>query len=58
MHHNNHKIRTAVYVDGFNFYYWLKLSPYRWIDLKALALHAIAKPGKPACEGCPALSSS
>jgi len=40
------KMRTVVYIDGFNLYYWLKPLPYRWIDLKALALRAIAKPGK------------
>lgn len=39
-------MRTAIYVDGFNLYYWMKPSPYRWIDLKALAANAIAKPGK------------
>lgn len=37
-------IRTAVYFDGFNLYYWLKPLPYRWVDLKALALSAIAHP--------------
>ncbi len=39
-------IRTAIYVDGFNLYYWLKASPYRWIDIKALAVSAIASSGK------------
>jgi len=39
-------MRTAVYVDGFNLYYWMKRTAYRWIDLKALALSAITKPGK------------
>ena len=39
-------MRTIVYVDGFNLYYWLKPTPYRWIDLKALALNSITKPGK------------
>jgi hypothetical protein len=39
-------MRTAIYVDGFNLYYWMKPSPYRWIDLKTLAVNAIAKPGK------------
>lgn len=34
-------MRTAIYVDGFNLYYWLKPTPYRWIDLRALALDAI-----------------
>jgi uncharacterized LabA/DUF88 family protein len=37
-------MRTAVYVDGFNLYYWLKPLPYRWIDLKALALNVISRP--------------
>lgn len=39
-------MRTAVYIDGFNFFYWLKPLPYRWIDLQALVLNAISKPGK------------
>lgn len=43
--HNN-KMRTAVYIDGFNLYYWLKPLPYRWIDLRALTLNAITKPDK------------
>lgn len=31
------KIRTSVYIDGFNLYYGsLKNTPYRWLDLKAL----------------------
>ena len=38
-------MRTAVYIDGFNLYYWLKPLPYRWIDLKSLVVNAIAKPG-------------
>ncbi len=37
-------MRTAVYIDGFNLYYWLKPLPYRWIDVRALALNAITKP--------------
>jgi hypothetical protein len=39
-------VKTAVYVDGFNLFYWLKPLPYRWVDLKALTLNAIAQPGK------------
>lgn len=39
-------MRTAIYVDGFNLYYWMKPSPFRWIDLKALAANAIARPDK------------
>ncbi|WP_435013024.1 NYN domain-containing protein [Xanthomonas arboricola] len=31
-------MRTAIYVDGFNFYYRaLKGTPYRWVDLLALS---------------------
>lgn len=31
------KLRTYIYVDGFNLYYRaLKDSPYKWLDLKAL----------------------
>jgi hypothetical protein len=39
-------IRTAIYVDGFNLYYWLRNSPFRWVDLKDLVLGAIARPDK------------
>lgn len=38
-------MRTAVYIDGFNLYYWLKPTPYRWVDLKLLAANAIQAPG-------------
>ncbi|RZZ82372.1 NYN domain-containing protein [Pseudoxanthomonas winnipegensis] len=35
-------MRTAIYVDGFNFYYRaLKGTPYRWVDLHALATQLI-----------------
>ncbi len=38
------RIRTYIYVDGFNLYYGaLKGTPYKWLDLKALFLH-ILKP--------------
>ncbi|SMC57054.1 hypothetical protein [Polynucleobacter kasalickyi] len=31
------KLRTIVYIDGFNFYYGqLKDSPYKWLDLVKL----------------------
>lgn len=39
-------LRTAVYIDGFNLYYWMKPLPYRWINLKSLVLDAISKSGK------------
>jgi uncharacterized LabA/DUF88 family protein len=35
-------VRTAVYVDGFNLYYWLKSTPFRWIDIEQLVLGALA----------------
>lgn len=38
-------MRTAVYIDGFNFYYWLKPTPYRWVDLRLLAANAVRAPG-------------
>lgn len=38
-------MRTAIYIDGFNLFYWLKNLPYRWVDLKALALNALAREG-------------
>jgi uncharacterized LabA/DUF88 family protein len=37
-------MRTAIYVDGFNLYYWLKPTPFRWVDLRALTLGAIQTP--------------
>ncbi len=36
-----HASRTAVYVDGFNFYYWLKPTPFRWVNVKQIALNAL-----------------
>ncbi len=38
-------MRTAVYIDGFNLYYWLKPTPYRWVALKLLAANALRAPG-------------
>lgn len=35
-------IRTVVYVDGFNLYYWLKPTPFRWINIERLVLSALA----------------
>ena len=29
--------KTIVYVDGFNLYYRLKNTPYRWLDLQKLS---------------------
>ncbi|SRR6266446_4529752 len=43
---SNQPIRTAIYIDGFNLFYWLKPLPYRWVDLKALCLGAIQQPNK------------
>lgn len=35
-------MRTFVYVDGFNLYYgMLKGRPYKWLDLKALAIQLV-----------------
>lgn len=31
------KKRTYVYVDGFNIYYGIRYTPYRWLDLGRLA---------------------
>ena len=39
-------MRTAIYIDGFNLYYWLKPTPYRWVDVKALATNAISSPDR------------
>jgi hypothetical protein len=35
-------VRTAIYVNGFNLYYWLKPSPFRWINIEKLAVNALA----------------
>lgn len=36
------KIRTSVYIDGFNLYYGsLKNTPYKWVDLAALCQNAL-----------------
>lgn len=43
---NNRPVRVAIYIDGFNFYYWLKTLPYRWVNLETLALNAISQEGK------------
>jgi uncharacterized LabA/DUF88 family protein len=37
-------LRTAIYVDGFNFYYWLKPTSFRWIDVKQIGLNALSHP--------------
>jgi uncharacterized LabA/DUF88 family protein len=35
-------MRTSIYVDGFNLYYRaLKGTPYKWLDIKALASHLL-----------------
>jgi hypothetical protein len=37
-------MRTAIYIDGFNFYYGaVKGTPYKWLDLKVLC-QRILKP--------------
>jgi hypothetical protein len=34
---NKPRLRTIVYVDGFNFYYGqVKNGPYKWLDLTKL----------------------
>jgi uncharacterized LabA/DUF88 family protein len=39
-------IRTAIYVDGFNLYYWLKPSPYRWLDIQKLVMSVVTTPDR------------
>lgn len=40
-------MRTAIYVDGFNFYYRaLKGTPYRWVDLLALSKQLVQPKNK------------
>ena len=29
-------MKTIIYIDGFNLYYRLKYTPYRWLNLKKL----------------------
>ena len=36
--------RTTIYVDGFNVYYWLKPTPFRWVSIAKLALGALTHP--------------
>ena len=39
------KVRTFVYIDGFNLYYGsVKDNPYKWLDLKKIGLFV---PGYP-----------
>ena len=33
---NSKLLNTIVYIDGFNFYYSLKKTPYKWLNLKKL----------------------
>jgi hypothetical protein len=35
------RMRTHVYVDGFNLYYQIRATPYRWLNLKLLADHFV-----------------
>lgn len=30
------RLKTNVYIDGFNLYYAIKFSPYKWLDLSSL----------------------
>jgi len=42
MANSDTRLRTVVYVDGFNLYYGcLKDSPYRWLDIGTLCNHAL-----------------
>jgi hypothetical protein len=35
-------MRTSIYIDGFNLYYRaLKGTPYKWLDVKQLALNLL-----------------
>ena len=35
------RLKTAVYIDGFNFYYSLRSTPYKWLDLQKLAANVL-----------------
>ena len=34
-------MKTYVYVDGFNLYYQIRKTPYKWLNLKAMADHIL-----------------
>jgi hypothetical protein len=35
-------MRTSIYIDGFNLYYRaIKGTPYKWLDLKQLAVNLL-----------------
>ena len=37
LHMKDHKLKTRIYIDGYNLYYGcLKRTPYKWLDLKTL----------------------
>jgi len=36
-------MKTNVYIDGFNLYYAIKASPYKWLDLSLLCKHLLPK---------------
>src|SRR5690606_39894528 len=43
-------MRTAIYVDGFNLYYRaLKNTPYKWLDLHALARQLVKPTNRITC---------
>lgn len=37
------RLKTNVYIDGFNLYYAIKYSPYKWLDLSSLCRHLLPK---------------
>lgn len=38
-------MRAYIYIDGFNLYYAIKKSPYKWLNPKALAEQLLSKAG-------------
>jgi len=37
------KLKTNVYIDGFNLYYAIKFSPYKWLNLSSLCKNLLPK---------------
>ena len=36
-------LKTNVYIDGFNLYFAIKFSPYKWLDLSSLCRNLLPK---------------
>ena len=41
--HISVELKTNVYIDGFNLYFAIKFSPYKWLDLSSLCRNLLPK---------------